>query len=37
MVTKFSTKKWNLEHYALSDDIDGFFIFLPPLLKNGHL
>ena len=37
MVTKYSTKKTDLEHYALSDEIDVFFIFLPQVLENGHL
>ena len=37
MVTKYSTKKHDLEHYALSDEINVFFIFLPPVFKNGHL
>jgi hypothetical protein len=36
MVTKYSTKKHDLEHYALSDEIDVFFIFLPPVFKNGQ-
>jgi hypothetical protein len=26
----------NLEHYALSDEVDVFFISLPPLFENGH-
>ena len=37
MVTKFQTKKHDLEHYALSDECNEFFISLPPLFKNGHL
>ena len=37
MVTKYSTKKWDLEHYALSDECIAFFIFLPQVFKNGHL
>jgi hypothetical protein len=37
MVTKYSTKKTDLEHYALSDEIDVFFKSLPPVLEKGHL
>ena len=37
MVTKYSTKKTDLEHYALSDEINVFFKSLPPVLENGHL
>jgi hypothetical protein len=37
MVTKKSSKKRDLEHYGLSDEIDVFFTFLPPVLKKGHL
>jgi hypothetical protein len=37
MVTKKSSKKHDLEHYALSDECIVFFISLPPLFKNGHL
>jgi len=37
MVTKYSTKKHDLEHYALSDECIAFFKSLPPVFKNGHL
>jgi hypothetical protein len=37
MVTKKSTKKSDLEHYALSDECIAFFKSLPPVLENGHL
>ena len=37
MVTNFSTKKYDLEHYALSDEVDVFFKSLPPFSENGHL
>ena len=36
MVTKKSSKKRDLEHYGLSDEIDVFFTFLPPVLKKGQ-
>jgi hypothetical protein len=45
MVTKISTKKYDLEHYALSDEVDVFSNLYPrflkmdknkcPFLKNG--
>jgi hypothetical protein len=37
MVTKYSTEKYDLEHYALSDEVDVFFKSLPPFSENGHL
>ena len=37
MVTNYSTKKHDLEHYALSEECIAFFKSLPPVFKNGHL
>jgi hypothetical protein len=36
MVTKYSTEKYDLEHYALSDEVDVFFKSLPPFSENGQ-
>jgi hypothetical protein len=37
IVTNFSTKKCDCEHYGLSDEIDVFFKSLRCFSKNGHL
>jgi len=37
MVTKYSTLKSDLEHYALSDECNDFFNSRRPFSKNGHL
>jgi len=37
MVTNYSTKKYDLEHYDLSDECIAFFKSLPPVFKIGHL
>jgi len=37
MVTNFSTKKCDLEHYGLSDEVDVFSNSRRGFSKNGHL
>jgi len=37
IVTFFETKKWDLDHYGLSDEVDVFFQLWRPVFKNGHL
>jgi len=37
IVTFFETKKRDLQHYGLSDEVDVFFKLWRPVFKNGHL
>ena len=37
IVTFFETKKRDLDHYGLSDEVDVFFQLWRPVFKNGHL